>query len=74
MQFLADESCDYSVVRALQAAGHDVKEVREISPGAADEKVIDIAINESLVLLTEDKDFGQLFFASVSVSPGVILI
>lgn len=33
MRFLADESCDFGVVRALRAAGHDVKAVVEDSPG-----------------------------------------
>ena len=74
MYFLADESCDFAIVRALRDAGHDIKEVRDISPGALDEKVIGIAIHESRVLLTEDKDFGRLFFASAVKSPGVILI
>jgi len=73
MRFLADESCDFAIVRTLRDAGHDVSEVRLISPGASDEKVINIAIQESRVLLSEDKDFGQLVFASTSNSPGVIL-
>jgi hypothetical protein len=36
MRFLADESCDFRVVRALRAAAHDVKAVMELAPGAAD--------------------------------------
>jgi len=39
MRFLADESCDFRVVRGLRAAGHDVTAVIEISPGASDEAV-----------------------------------
>jgi len=38
----------------LRVAGYDVKEVSAISPGAADEKVIEFAVYDSLVLLTED--------------------
>jgi len=37
MRFLADESCDFGVVRALRAAGHDVVAVAEISPRVDDE-------------------------------------
>jgi hypothetical protein len=33
MHFLADESCDFAVVRALRAAGHDVKAVAEVALG-----------------------------------------
>jgi predicted nuclease of predicted toxin-antitoxin system len=74
MKFLADESCDCAIVRALRVAGYDVKEVRVASIGAPDEKVINMALQESRVLLTEDKDFGQLVFASAVKSPGVILL
>ena len=59
MRFLADESCDFAVVRALRAAGHDVLAVAELSPRSDDRAVIDLAAQENRVLLTEDKDFGQ---------------
>ncbi|MBI4492331.1 MAG: DUF5615 family PIN-like protein [Chloroflexi bacterium] len=74
MRFLADESCDFSVVRALRAAGHEVLAVAEISSGAADEVVIDLAVRQGRILLTEDKDFGQLVFANAQPSGGVILM
>jgi|SRR5579859_5812788 len=74
MRFLADESCDFGIVRALRAAGHDVLAVAEVTPRALDPAVIDLAVRESRVLLTEDKDFGQLVFASGSASSGVILL
>jgi len=38
--FLADESCDFAVVRTLRAAGYDVLAVSERAPGARDEDVI----------------------------------
>lgn len=74
MRFLADESCDFAVVRALRSAGHDVVAVRDTKPGEPDEVVIRLALRESRILLTEDKDFGQLVFASAVKSPGVVLI
>lgn len=60
MRFLADESCDFAVVRALRASGHDVTAVADVKPRADDETVIRLALEESRVLLTEDKDFGIL--------------
>ena len=60
MRFLADESCDFAVVTALRAAGHDVSAVVEISPRAKDVAVLALARSEARVLLTEDKDFGLL--------------
>ena len=71
MQFLADESCDFAVVRALRAAGHAVTAVGEVAAGASDEKVIATAIREGAVLLTADKDFGQLVFAERRATGGV---
>ncbi len=74
MRFLADESCDFSVVRALRAAGHDVRAVAELTSGSDDATVMDLAVREQRILLTEDKDFGQLVFAHSHQTGGVILI
>lgn len=74
MQFLADESCDFSVVRALRAVGHDVLAVAEIASGSDDSIVMDMAFREHRVLLTEDKDFGQLVYSHSQPSSGVIFI
>jgi predicted nuclease of predicted toxin-antitoxin system len=74
MRILADESCDGRVVRALRLAGHDVKPVREIAPELPDEQVIAVARTEGRILITEDRDFGQIFFAADSQSVGVILV
>ena len=74
MRFLADESCDYAVVRALSGLGHDVLAVADLSPRADDESVIGLALRERCVLLTEDKDFGQLVHASGLESIGVVLL
>lgn len=74
MRFLADESCDFALVRALQGAGHDVASIARITPGADDALVIELALRDTRILLTEDKDFGQLVFAAGAASVGVILI
>lgn len=74
MEFLADESCDFAVVRVLRAEGHDVVAVAEIARGARDEDVVALALERRRVLLTEDKDFGQLVIASGNREIGVILM
>ncbi|NQT53254.1 DUF5615 family PIN-like protein [bacterium] len=74
MRFLADESCDFAVVRALRARGHDVVAICEVAPRADDSHVIRLAVGERRVLLTEDKDFGQLVFAHGERTQGVILL
>ena len=75
MRLLADESCDYSVVKALRVAGHDVVAVIEDGRGALDREVFARSRRERRVLLTEDKDFGQLAIASdLGGEEGVLLI
>ena len=69
-----DESCDFAVVRALRAAGHDVVAIAEVSPRATDEVVMELAIREGRILLTEDKDFGQLVHANQAAAGGVFLL
>ncbi|MFQ5894685.1 MAG: DUF5615 family PIN-like protein [Nitrospinota bacterium] len=74
MRFLADESCDFAVVRALRADGHDVLALAEISPRAEDQAVIELAVRESRILLTEDKDFGQLVYSNRRARGGVLFL
>lgn len=74
LRFLADESCDFGVVKALRAEGYEVLALTEITTRSLDSEVIGQAHQEKRILLTEDKDFGQLVFASQVDSAGVILI
>jgi predicted nuclease of predicted toxin-antitoxin system len=61
-------------VRALRAAGHDVKAVIEAAPSADDAAVIEIAVRERRIFVTEDRDFGQLVYAAGKSMAGVILL
>jgi predicted nuclease of predicted toxin-antitoxin system len=74
LRFLADESCDFGVVNALRAEGYNVLALTEITTRSVDSQVIAQAYHEKRILITEDKDFGQLVFASQADSAGVILI
>ncbi len=74
MRFLADESCDFAVVRALRDAGHDVTAIAELGPAAKDDAVLALARSEARILLTEDKDFGLLAYAGGQQTAGVVLI
>jgi predicted nuclease of predicted toxin-antitoxin system len=56
LNFLADENCDFQVVRALREAGHDVLAVCEFAKRMQDPDVIDLSAREDRVLITEDKD------------------
>ena len=74
MRFLADECCDFAAVRSLRAEGHDVLAVNEFQHRSVDKELMELALTENRILVTEDKDFGWLVFAGRVESPGVILI
>lgn len=74
IKFLADESCDFLVVRTLRSAEYDVLSVAESFPSASDQHVLRHATKEKRILLTEDKDFGEWVFAHGENISGVILI
>ena len=74
MRFLADESCDASVVEALRGAGHDVTSVADTMPGATDTAVLATALLGGRLLITEDKDFGEMVFAARTPAIGVLLL
>lgn len=75
MRLLADENIPLETVRALRSAGHDVYSATESSPGAPDVSHIERAIKEDRLILTFDRDFGEL---AVRKSPrpraGVLLL
>ena len=74
MRFLADEGCDFAVVRALRGSGHDVTAISEILPRVEDTEVLGMAFREERIVLTEDKDFGQLVYAHSKRTRGVIFL
>lgn len=74
MNFVADESCAGPVIRALREAGHDVLAIAEVASGAPDEYILERALAERRVLITEDHDFGELVYARGRSSAGVILV
>ena len=75
MRFLANENFPDAAVKALEAGGHDVVWVRTVAPGAADPDVLALAVREERILLTFDKDFGELAKSSgLPRGCGVILL
>lgn len=74
MILLADENVDSEIVERLRKDGHRVWYVAEMEPGISDEAVMELANKEKAVLLTADKDFGELIFRQKRVTQGVILI
>jgi predicted nuclease of predicted toxin-antitoxin system len=74
MNFVADESRAMPVILALREAGHDVVAIAEVAKGATDDQVLGQALDAKRVLITEDRDFGELVYARGRSSAGVILV
>ena len=74
MNFLADESVDQPIVDRLRHDGHDVLAVVEMEPSIPDETVLKRANQQMALLLTADKDFGELVFRQGRITAGVVLI
>ena len=60
MRFLADENFPGDAVAALRQMGHDVTWIRTHAPGISDREVLELATSDARVLVTFDKDFGEL--------------
>jgi predicted nuclease of predicted toxin-antitoxin system len=74
MRFLADENFPEPAVAALRQGGHDVLWIRTECPGISDDEVLRRAVAEHRILLTFDKDFGELAFKSrANAAPGIVL-
>jgi predicted nuclease of predicted toxin-antitoxin system len=75
MRFLANENFPGSAVAALKAAGHEVVWIRTAAPGIGDPEVLAWAAREGRILLTFDKDFGELARAAQLPEPcGIVLV
>ncbi|OGA31787.1 MAG: hypothetical protein A3G80_07070 [Betaproteobacteria bacterium RIFCSPLOWO2_12_FULL_62_13b] len=74
MQFIVDESSGRAVVHYLRTAGHEVLAVAEAMPEANDRDILARAMSEGRILITNDKDFGELVFRSGQGHHGVVLL
>ncbi len=74
MRLLVDENVDRLLIERLRAEGHEVVAVRETRPGVPDDAVLAWAAREGLVLLTADKDFGQLVVQQRRAHAGMALV
>jgi predicted nuclease of predicted toxin-antitoxin system len=74
MRLLADENIPLLAIELLRRKGHDVLAIAESTPSICDENVMILAEDEGRILLTFDKDFGELTYRSKPRSScGIIL-
>ena len=75
LRFLANENFPKGGIDALRRKGHDVLWMQTDAPGSKDPDILARAIAESRILLTFDKDFGEMVFRQgKDASCGVILL
>ncbi|MGB9662136.1 MAG: DUF5615 family PIN-like protein [Moorellaceae bacterium] len=74
MKFLADENVDREIVVELRKRGHQVTYVAEMDPGVSDDALLDLANKEKAILITADKDFGEIVFRQQRATEGVVLV
>ena len=60
MRVIANENVTGTVIRKLREQGHDVLSVKESMQGADDRLILECAENEQRLVITQDKDFGEL--------------
>ena len=72
MNIMADECVDRQIVEILREEGHDVLYIAEIDPSISDDIVFERANQQNALLLTADKDFGELVFRQNKILNGVL--
>ncbi|MEQ9101708.1 MAG: DUF5615 family PIN-like protein [Imperialibacter sp.] len=74
MDFVADESLDFRIIGSLRQHGHQVFAIVEESPSIDDASVLEVAVSRKSILITEDKDFGELTFRLKKTHFGILLL
>lgn len=75
MRIIANENVSGSVIGALRGRGHDVLSVKESMRGESDQEILARAQSEKRVVVTGDKDFGELAFRfGLPTDAGVVLL
>lgn len=74
MRRLADENLDARIVELPRDSGHHLEEIRGERAGSADDAVLALARRSGRVLLTRDKEFGELVVRHGQRSVGVVFV
>ena len=74
MKFLVDANLGRKFANILKNAGYDAVFVNDLQPLSTDEEILAKAVDERRIVITNDKDFGELVFRSGKAAAGVILL
>jgi len=73
MNFLANENFPLLSVRLLREAGHRVVSIIQEAPGSKDEDILKRAYTERLIILTFDRDYGELIYRRKDLTPAGVV-
>jgi predicted nuclease of predicted toxin-antitoxin system len=73
-RFLVDVGVGKGIERYLREEGYDTKAVRDIDPRMEDEEIVRTAVSENRIVVTMDKDFGELVYHCSMEHTGVLLL
>ncbi|MCG6534715.1 MAG: DUF5615 family PIN-like protein [Syntrophales bacterium LBB04] len=74
MKFLIDVGVGTKVDKWLRENGHEVISVRDIDSRAKDQDILQLAVREGRMIITMDKDFGELVYSSRLAHSGVLIL
>ncbi len=74
MKFLIDENLDRRITKVLQALHFSAEHIQEIQVGLDDIDILDLAVSKDSIVITFDKDFGELVFNESKIHKGIILL
>ena len=73
MRFLANVSFPYPSIKLLRDSGYEIISIYEENRGIDDESVLKKAVDENLIILTFDSDYGKLLFHYMLVPPPAVV-
>src|SRR4051812_38668432 len=72
--FIVDESTGVYIASWLRSEGYDAVSIRDLMPRLPDEQILDLAVRTDRIVVTNDKDFGDLVFRDRRPHRGIILL
>lgn len=74
LKIVFDESVDFRLVKRIISAGYEGISIIKNHSGVSDKEVLNIARNNNAIIITEDKDFGELIFSYKENKTGIVLL
>jgi len=74
MKIVADENISAVLVKELRQAGYEVVYIRETASGSADPDILDLSTTTGSLLVTDDRDYGELVFRKRQRTSGVVYL